>query len=183
MALPVGFVLDILLHPFDPDAELVAIHFAEPFLGALYVVAEFDDGGIYHYWLQNADPWEANHEYTANVFVTPTDPNGFTYIGTRLGQPFPAWTPGAPRTAGNGSSIPPSIIEPTEYNEYYFTAIDTQGDNPSSGTVEPVWPTVTGATIVENSDGSTPASSGSATPPDPPAPNTPQSTTTERYDR
>lgn len=178
-----GFVLDILLHPLDPAAELVTIHFAQPFLGALYVVAEFDDGQIYHYWLQEADAWQANHEYSANVFVVPTVPNGYVYIGTRLSQPYPVWTPGAPRTEGNGSSIEPSIIEPTVYNEYYFTAIATQGDNPSSGTVEPVWPTATGATIVENSDGFPSSSSGSATPATPPSANTPQSTTTDRYSR
>lgn len=175
--------LEILLHPLDPLAELVKIHYAAPFLGALYVVAEFDDGGIYHYWLQQGETWEANHEYSANVFVQPTTPNGYVYIGARLGQPYPAWTAGAPRTAGNGSSIDPSIIEPTTYNEYYYTVIDTQGDNPTSGTVEPLWPTSTGATIVENTDGFAVGDSGDATPPEPPAPNTPQSSTTDRYDR
>lgn len=174
-----SFRLDILLHPFSPTATLVEIHYAAPFMGALYVVAEFNDGQIYHYWLQNADPWQASHEYSANVFVTPTVPNGYVYIGTRLTAPYPSWTPGAPRTLGP----PASIIEPTVYNEYYYTAIELQGDNPTSGTVEPVWPLATGATIVENSDGFPAQTPNAGNPPTPPAPTTPQPTTTDRYSR
>ncbi len=180
-----GYVLDVLLHPFNPDAELTEIHFAEPFLGSLYVVAEFTDNygetSIYHFWLQEAEEWQPDTEYSANEFVTPTTPNGYVYRATRLTAPYPAWTPGAPRTAGNGSSIEPSIIEPTVYNEYYYVCIDTEGDNPSSGTVEPIWPTNTGQTIVENSDGFSTSSPDDANPPAPPANNQPQGSTDDRY--
>ena len=181
------FQLNILLHPFDQTAELTEIHFAEPFLGALYVVAEFinpyNETSIYHYWLQPGETWAECTEYSANQFVTPTTPNGYVYSASRLTTPYPAWTAGAPRTAGNGSSIEPSIIEPTVYNEYYYTAIDTQGDNPTSGSTEPVWPTSSGETIVENTDGFAASSPNSGSPPTPPAANTPQESTTERYDR
>lgn len=176
-----GYVLDILLHPLDSEAELTRIHYAAPFLGHLYVVAEFDDGQIYHYWLQAGTAWEADTEIAANEFRTPTTPNGYVYRAVRLGQPYPAWTPGAPRTEGNGSSIEPSIIEPTTYNEYYYTAIETQGDNPASGTTEPPWPTETGATIVESTDGFSFPNADAANPPTPPEANTPQSSTTDRY--
>jgi hypothetical protein len=101
----------------------------------------------------------------------------------RLTQPYPSWTPGTPRTEGNGSSIEPSIIEPTVYNEFFYTAIATSGDNPASGSIEPVWPEATGATIVENTDGFPSSTPNDANPPTPPPPNTPQGTTTDRYSR
>lgn len=183
------FELDILLHPFDPTAELTQIHFAQPFLGALYVVAEFSSGvttitkSIYHYWLQPGETWQPSHEYSFNQFVTPTVPNGYVYSASRLGNAYPAWAPGVPRTAGNGSSIEPSIIEPTVYNEFFYVCIDTTGDNPLSGSSEPVWPTTTGATIVENTDGFDVQTSNNVTPPAPPPTSTPQSSTTDRYNR
>lgn len=172
------FRLIILLHPFDPAATLTKIHYAAPFLGALYVTAGYSDGKIYHFWLQAAVPWQASHEYSANVFVTPTTPNGYVYIGTRLSAPFPAWTAGAPRTLGP----PASVIEPTTYNEYYYTAIAVAGTNPSSGGVEPDWPLATGATIVESTDGFNATTNNDANPPASPAP-TPQASTTDRYNR
>lgn len=179
--IPEGYQLDVLLHPFDPDAELVEIHFAEPILGALYVVAEFDDGQVYHYWLQPGETWEADTEYSLYEFVTPTAPNGYVYSANRLSSSYPAWAPGVTRTAGNGSSIEPSIIEPTVYNEYYYTCIATEGDPARSGTVEPIWPLHTGETIVENTDGFQAQNPNAVTPPSLPSPNTPQSSTTDRY--
>lgn len=180
------FALDILLHPTDPSAEVTEIHFAEPFLGALYVVAEFTDPynetSVFHYWLQEGETWAPSTEYAANEFVTPTTPNGYVYRAVRYGDPYPSWAPSAPRTEGNGSSIPPSIIEPTVYNEYYYTVIATQGDAPRSAIVEPIWPVNTGETIVENSDDETPAENTSVNPPTPPSPNIPQASTTERYE-
>lgn len=179
------FELNILLHPVDQNAVLQEIHFAEPFLGALYVVAEFinayNETSTFHYWLQPGEEWEACTEYSANEFVTPTSPNGYVYRATRLGAPYPSWTPGAPRTEGNGSSVAPDIIEPTVYNEYYYTVIATSGDSPTSGTVEPIWPTESGATIVENSDGFASPDANDGSPPTPPSTNIPQGSTTERY--
>lgn len=177
------FVQHVLLHPFEASAAIAEIHFAEPFLGALYVVAEFDTGDVFHYWLQSGSPWESLTEYAANDFVEPTLPNGFVYRATRFGDPYPAWSPGVARTAGNGSSIEPSRIEPTEYNEFFYEAVETQGDDPRSGSVEPAWPTASGAQIVENTDGSEASPIDAAKPPAPPAPNKPQSSTTAKYDR
>lgn len=176
------FEVDVLMHPSDPDAVLERIHYAAPFLGALYVVAEFESGEIFHYWLQDADPWAADTEYSLHELVTPTTPNGLYFRATRFGQGYQAWAPGVARTAGNGSSIDPSIIEPTVYNEYYYTAIQTGGDNPRSGSVEPTWPVNTGETIVENTDGFESTTPDAVAPPAPPANNQPQSGTTERYE-
>jgi hypothetical protein len=172
------FRLDILLHPFDQQAVLTEIHYASPFLGALYVVAEFDDAQIYHYWLQAGTPWTATTEIAANEFRTPTVPNGYVYRALRLGAPYPAWTPARPVTA----APPATIVEPTTYNEYFFTADATQGTNPTTSSVEPEWPTETGAQITESSDGFTFTDPNAANPPAPPAPTTPQASTTDRYE-
>lgn len=181
------YELDILLHPADPEAVVTEIHFAEPFLGALYVVAEFvnayNETSVFHYWLQPGETWEACTEYSVNEFVTPTTPNGFVYSATRLTSPNQAWAPGVQRSLGNGSSEPPSIVEPTVYNEYYYTAVAVSGDNPRSGSVEPLWPTNSGEQIVENTDGFVSQGPNDVTPPSLPPANTPQASTTERYDR
>ncbi len=146
------------------------------------MVAEFDSGDVFHYWLQPGEEWEADSEYSANEFVVPTTANGFVYRAVRFGDPYPAWSPGVSRTAGNGSSIDPSRIEPTEYNEYFYEAIATNGDDPRSGSVEPSWPTATGATIIENTDGFELSEIDEAKPPSPPSASTPQSSTTSRYE-
>jgi hypothetical protein len=178
---PATFCVNVLLHPTDPSASLSKIHFAAPFQGSLYVVAEFDDGGIYHYWLQEADAWEADTEYSANEFVRPTTDNYFVYRARRFGNAYPAWAPGVSRTAGNGSGIEPSRIEPTVYNEYYYEVVDTDGDNPRSGTVEPDWPTNSGERIIENADGTEAADPNEVTPPAPPEPNQPQPASLQKY--
>jgi hypothetical protein len=181
------YALDILLHPFDQSAHVTDIHFAEPFMGALYVIAEFRNSygeeSIYHFWLQAGLPWQSSHEYSINEFVTPTTPNGYVYSAARLTPGYPAWAPGVARTAGNGSSIDPSIVEPTVYNEFFYEVIATTGDNPLSGSVEPEWPLATGATIVENTDGFDTQGANDVTPPALPPANTPQASTTEKYDR
>jgi hypothetical protein len=175
VTVPSGFVLSILLHPTNPDAVLTKIHYATPFLGALYVVAQFNDGGIYHYWLQEGTPWTADTEIAANEFRTPTVENGYVYRAVRFGDPYQAWAPSVPRAVAD-------IIEPTTYNEYYYTVIAAEGDNPRSAIVEPIWPTNTGETIVENADDTEPAENTSVNPPSPPSPNQPQASTTDRYE-
>lgn len=173
--------LHILLHPGDPDASVREIHFAQPFLGALYVAAEFDDDTIHHYWLQAGKTWQAETEYGVHEFVVPTTANGFVYRARRFGDPYPAWSPGVKRTAGNGSSVEPSRIEPTVYNEYYYEAVETAGNNPRSGSVEPDWPTNTGQQIVENTDGFDAGQPNQANPPDPPSGNKPQDFEDSKY--
>ncbi len=175
------FTLHVLKHPYNQNAVLTTIHFAEPFLGALYVVGEFNEGQIYHYWLQDAETWEASTEYKVHQFVLPTTENGYAYRASRYGNPYPSWSAGVLRTAGNGSSIDPSRIEPTTYNGYYYEAIATEGDNPRSGDVEPTWPTNSGETVVENTDGWTPTAT--PTPPDPPELIVPQDLTLVKYER
>jgi hypothetical protein len=156
-SIPSGYVLDVLKSP-DGDFAITAIYFAEPFMGALYVVAEFSDGNIYHFYVRSAPDWVADNEYDLHELVSPTTADGFAYKATRLGNPYPSWTPNAPRAVDD-------IIEPTTYSGYYFKVITVVGDEPRSGDFEPVWPTTAGATILEDTD-------GTVTPPDatPPTP-------------
>lgn len=169
--LPDGFVLHVLQHPARENLEgdpipIKRIHFAQPFMGALYVVAEFDvtiggdiEHNVYHYWLQGeGNSWQADTAYKAGAIVSPTTPNGLYYRATRLGQPNPAWTPDTPITQGD-------LREPTVYNDFYFEAVQVLGDSPRTGPVEPDWPTETGAQIIEDVAGT--ENQGNAQPPEP----------------
>jgi hypothetical protein len=132
---------------------LKEIHFAAPYMGFLYVVAEFDVdsnteaewGSTYHYWLRNVGEWTADTVYTIGDLIEPTTPNGFTYRAARISAPNPAWSAQTLHAVDD-------VIEPTVANGYFFTAIETDGANPVSGTVEPTWPTTTDATVAEDSE-------------------------------
>jgi hypothetical protein len=181
VAVPTGFTLHILVHPDATEDEplpIEKIHFSEPFMGALYVVAEFEDGAIYHYWLQSGSAWEPNTHYLAGALVTPTTPNGFVYQASRFGDPYPSWAPNVPRYDGTGYEAQ-SIIEPTEYNDFYYVAVEVSGSNPRSGTTEPAWPTEDGAQIIEAVDGGDTVTGAPTTVP--PSTDQPSSGTQERY--
>lgn len=144
-AMPAGYKLNILIHPTDNLLTLKFIHFAEPFMGHLYVVAEWSDGSVFHYWLQKRNAWTANTFYRDGDVVEPTVPNGFAYKATRLNPAAPVWAPDVPRAVGDR-------VSPTTYNGYEFVVIDTQGANPKSGATEPTWATPAGAQTIEDTD-------------------------------
>lgn len=171
--LPIGYVAHVITHPdATPDVPigLSRIHFAEPFLGFLYVVAEFVGGDIFHYWLQLTGSWEPNRVYRMGDIVEPTAPNGLAYKATRFGAANPAWSPRASKDVGDR-------IEPTVYNDFYYEVVEAIGANPATGDVEPTWPQVEGARVVEDTEG-VQEGSGTATPT--PA-NVPSSVVTDRY--
>lgn len=190
---PDGYTCHVLTHPLgqDPDhpVPIAEIHFAAPFLGFLYVVAEFepvstaviDAGLIFHYWLQgygtgsSSSTWQPDKVYMIGDIATPTVPNGLAYRATRFANAInPVWTPNTVETLNNR-------VEPTVPNGYYFIATEVDGDNPVTGATEPVWPTSTGATVAENSeivDGQESATPGPAPQPTTPAPS---SATQQRY--
>lgn len=178
VAVPAGYTLHLLVHPdsteYDPIA-LEKIHFAEPFMGALYVVAEFADGAIYHYWLQVPTEWAANTEYDLNQLVSPSVSTGLVYRATRYGDPYPVWAAGEQRSA----TYDQSIVEPTVYNGFYYVCVQTEGDNPVSGSVEPIWPTESGAQVSENVDGATDTTAPTTS--ETPSANTPGNDTQDRY--
>ena len=47
---PSPVVYQRLQHVGGPSVDMVAVHWVEPFDGLLYVIAEFEDGEIYHYY-------------------------------------------------------------------------------------------------------------------------------------
>ena len=163
---PPGFVNHVLLHPdYSDDAptpadfELAEIHFAEPFLGFLYVAAEFGNGDVYHYWLQSAGPWQPDTVYGHGDMVEPTTPNGIAYLATRISSPSLSWAPNVPRAEGD-------VVEPTVYNDYYYTVVETAGSNPVSGTLEPTWPQAAGAQVTEDTQSDPGGPPGTTPPPD-----------------
>ena len=127
------------------------IHFAAPFMGFLYVVAEFTtDGGtglgtVFHYWLQTSGTWAPKTIYQAGQIVSPVTANGLTYKAVRLNTPNPSWAPSTLEALNN-------IVEPTVANGYKFTATKIDGLNPLTGSTEPTWPTTDGATVVEETE-------------------------------
>lgn len=168
VAVPEGFVLNVLAHPDPPDTGygdpystayaddaltgIKKIHFSEPFLGGLYVVAEFDDDSTYHFWLQPGRPWAAVTVYQQGDLVEPSNPNGFLYRASRLVDALPPWQPDEPRYDGIGDAYEQSAIEPTVANGFYYVCVETDGPNPRSGATEPSWPTFEGGTVVERTD-------------------------------
>jgi hypothetical protein len=168
--IPTGFVLHVLQHPTDNTADLADIHFAAPFMGFLYVAAEFSNGDIFHFWLQQSGTWAANTVYKHGDVVVPTVPNGLGYVAERSTAANPVWTAGTTRAVNDQ-------VEPTEYTGYYFIVTAVVGTNPASGTVEPEWPTTEGATVIEDVN-STPVNVPDTAVDPNPAPN---STTQERY--
>lgn len=169
---PDGVICEVLVHPTEPALALADIHFAWPFLQYLYVVAEFVNGDVFHYWLQRADTWQADTIYLLGALVQPTVPNGFVYQAERLGDPNPLWSASVLRAVGEK-------VEPTTADGYYYEVTATLGTNPRSGTTEPTWNDEEGAVTYEDV-------STTATPPPTTGPTTPPSTPgtgiTDRYD-
>lgn len=139
------YVNHVLAHPTDTTAVLVKIHFAKPFMGALYVVAEWDDGSVFHYWLSSSGTWTANTIYKIGDIIEPTTPNGLAYVVERVGNPNPLWT-------ANISHAVNDLAEPTVYNGFYFKVTSTDGANPHSGATEPSWIASEGAVTNEDAD-------------------------------
>ena len=150
--MPRGVVCEVLTHPDSPTLPLARIHFAGPFLGYLFVTAEFADGSVHDYWLSRATPWQSQTTYRLGQGVQPTTPNGFTYRAQRLGDPGQAWAPNVERAVDD-------VVEPTTPNGFEYVATEVYGTPPRSGTVEPTWPTTEGEVVVEEAD---------LTPPKPP---------------
>lgn len=160
--LPDGYVVHVISHPDaepdDPDYELAEIHFAEAFMGFLYVAAEFANGDTYHFWLQTTGAWQANTVYDLGAVVEPTVATGIAYRALRMGAAYPSWAPNVPRAVGDR-------IEPTEYNGYYYEVVDTIGTAPASGTVEPDWVQIEGAQVIEDIEGVTGETAQATEPP------------------
>lgn len=163
------FICMVLRHPTSPTTLIRTIHYAKPFMGEMFVVAEFTDGEVYAYSMKEPDSWAASTVYLEGQVVQPTTPNGFTYMATRLGAPNPLWAPNIVRAIGDR-------VEPTTPNGYYYEVTDVQGANPKSGATEPTWPAADGAVVYEDASGAT------TTPPTYPPTEGPGYDDADRYD-
>lgn len=160
--IPTGVECIVLRHPTIAGLTLHDIPFAGPFLGdasgaLLYVVGEFNNGDVYHYWTRSATTWAANAVHQPGDLVQPTVPNGYLYRARRAGTPYPAWAAGVNRSVGD-------IVEPTTSNGYSYEVIDVAADPTASGTTEPVWPEAEGGVVTEYT---VPTTGGSSAPTDP----------------
>lgn len=148
------YVVNILKHP-DPTyvGGLFKIHFAKPYLGFLYVVAEFEDDSVFHYWLQNPSVWAPNMIYGLDALVSPSVANGYFYKAVTKST-APMWASGQSKAIGD-------VIQPSTPNGWEYVVTDVTG-TPTTGDTEPSWPTADGATVFEGTDTITiPSSDGS----------------------
>lgn len=124
IALFQGNPILILRHPSSSSATLSKIHYAKTFLGFPYVIAEFSDGLINHFWLQMPPIWTQNTAYMANQLVQPTTPNGFYYKCIQVANP-PAWTPLLQHQLFD-------FVQPTTYSGYQFYSLTMAGPTGSA---------------------------------------------------
>jgi hypothetical protein len=144
-ALPANYVLNVLSNPVNASSSPTTIWFAKPFMGFPYVVAQFSDTTIHHYWLQNNGTWTSSTDYTSASIVLPPVLNGLAYQGVRDFPSQPLWTADSQITSG-------SYIEPNTPTGFTYQAIAVTGSPVHTGLVEPVWPTIAGGIIQEFGD-------------------------------
>jgi hypothetical protein len=144
-SMPAGFVLNVLSDPNNTTASPVKIWFAKPFMGFEYVVAQFNNGDVVHYWLQNSGTWTSSTTYTSASIILPPTPNGIAYQGLRDFPPQPLWTAETIITSG-------SYVEPNTPTGFVYQAVATTGTPVHTGAVEPVWPTTAGGIVQEFGD-------------------------------
>ncbi|WP_102945305.1 hypothetical protein [Stenotrophomonas sp. VV52] len=140
--------IEVLRHPTVPGAPLKEIHFSMPFLGYLYVVAEFEgasDPRYVHYWLEKGEIWQPGKTYFPGALVRPTDGNGLAYRLESDRSGYVPWAPNVARAVGD-------VVVPTTDNGFKYTVIETTGASARSGTTEPVWPTNAGETVFEDAN-------------------------------
>ena len=144
-ALPTNYVLNVLSDPNDRTQPVNKIWFAKPFMGFPYIVAQFNNLDIFHYWLQNSGTWTSSTDYTSASIVLPPTPNGLAYQGVRDFPSQPLWAADAQITSG-------SYIEPNTPTGFAYQAIAVTGSPVHTGLVEPVWPTIAGGIVQEFGD-------------------------------
>lgn len=137
-------IVHVVRHPTGAISVLTKIHSAFPFLGKLYIVAEFADGAISHYWLEDAQPWSAIAAKRLGELVSPTTPNGYQYEVTNV-RSDTTWKANTPVALND-------VVVPTVFNGFIYTATAVYGTAPiRTSNTEPTWPTdgSTGNTVFE----------------------------------
>lgn len=165
VTVPAGYENNIILHP-TAGVAIKRIHYASPIFGRLYVVAEFENGDVFHYWLQEPDEWEASTNYVFGQQVQPTVENGYVYEVTNV-DPTISWQANTAKAVGD-------FVQPTTFNNFKYEAIAVTGTPVLTGDTEPVWPTVAGETVVERRyvtlNNTTSPGTGTSPTPSPPKP-------------
>ena len=145
VGIPAGYVLSVLQNPTNTTAAVSKIWFAKPFMGFEYVVAEFSDNNVVHYWLQNDGTWTTGADYTTASIILPLVANGFAYQAIRHFPSQPLWTPDTTITSAH-------YVEPNSPTGFAYQAIAVAGSPSHTGAIEPVWPTVAGGIVQEFGD-------------------------------
>lgn len=141
-AVHAGVVVNILKHPTDATATLVDVHRAFAFLGRLYVVAEFSDGLVKHYWIEDPNPWAASTAYSFGTVVQPTTETGF-YYEIKTTAVVTAWQ-------ANTEVVVGDFKQPRTANGFKYEVTAVSGTAPiRTGNTEPTWPTTAGETVQE----------------------------------
>lgn len=118
-ALAAPFINLVVAHPTDNTQDIKKIHFAQPFLGFIYAVIEWNDGSIFHYWLRSSGTWTAATVYKVGDIVVPSVPNGLAYQAIRLTPANPPWTANTPHSTNTQN------VTATNASPCVFTAATT----------------------------------------------------------
>lgn len=180
---PALLVINVLRHPTGGAAVLSKVHSVSLALGSMYVVAEFADGVVKHYWLQPVTSWSPNLKVELRQLIKPTNYLGWVYEITSV-PTINAWEP-------NTVYAVAAQIQPTAGNTFYYEAMATTGTNPKSGDAEPDWPETVGHQVIETrllsgATGTTPTVKpppASRPPPNPPYQPNPETRTLRTLDR
>ena len=143
--LPANYVLNVLSDPNDRTQPVTKIWFAKPFMGFEFIVAQFANGDIIDFWLQNNGTWTSSTDYTSASIVLPPTPNGLAYQGVRDFPVNPTWS-------SNTIIASASYVEPTTATGFAYQAVAVTGSPVHTSQIEPVWPTVAGGIVQEFGD-------------------------------
>jgi hypothetical protein len=144
VAVPSGYKLVILRHPTAAIA-LAKVHYVHPLLGRLYVVAEFANGDVVDYWVQEPPAWAPSTIYSFGKQVRATVDSGLVFQITNTFA-LPTWTKDTEYALN-------AEVVPTVANGFKYKAVAVNGSPVRSSSTEPTWPTVEAGTVTEYRSG------------------------------
>lgn len=121
----------------DPESawSLYRVRPIGVFLGRLYAIAEWIDGGgarrFVHYWLQNPPIWTSSTAKNVGDRVRVSPDNGFYYAINTLPE-YPAWRPNTEYELGDN-------VQPSVFNGYRYELVENVDTPLISGDTEPAF--------------------------------------------